>query len=173
MCFVQGVAWNLILHGWRYWNRSSKFSGHNAGARLRRWWWGVNNWKVPTEESKTRNMAKNVTEVSVAFLKVRTLALTVVNRIYTDCRGSTMRISLLALVTTKHVIYAPCCMGIIGVWEYMHVRMACKLRKAYQPASLILYKESYFQYNMWEGKILFPANPNFQLLTRIYPQITV
>ncbi|KAI7003622.1 hypothetical protein KC362_g19001, partial [Hortaea werneckii] len=25
----------------------TKFSGQTVGAKIRRWWWGVNNWKVP------------------------------------------------------------------------------------------------------------------------------
>ncbi|KAF1986759.1 DUF1770-domain-containing protein [Aulographum hederae CBS 113979] len=55
---VQGVVWTLLQSGWRYWNRSSQFSGKTAGARLRRWWWGVNNWKVPdpSRESKAKDI---------------------------------------------------------------------------------------------------------------------
>lgn len=47
MPFVQGLAWTLIVAGWRHLNRSSRFSGRTVGARIRRWWWEVNNWKVP------------------------------------------------------------------------------------------------------------------------------
>lgn len=73
MCFVQGVMWNLVLSGWRHWNRSSKFNGRSVGARIRRWWWGVNNWAIPGEGStmKDPKLAKNVSEVSAAFLNVR------------------------------------------------------------------------------------------------------
>ncbi|KIW16739.1 hypothetical protein PV08_03928 [Exophiala spinifera] len=52
----QGIAWNLIQFGWRHWNRGSKFQGRTLGARVRKWWWGVNNWKVPAAE---RNAAKD------------------------------------------------------------------------------------------------------------------
>jgi hypothetical protein len=44
---VQGIAWNLIMFGWRHWNRGSKFHGQSLGAKVRKWWWEVNNWKVP------------------------------------------------------------------------------------------------------------------------------
>ncbi|KAF2642187.1 DUF1770-domain-containing protein, partial [Massarina eburnea CBS 473.64] len=47
MCFAQGVLWTLVLSGWRHWNRSSQLKGKNVGAKVRRWWWGVNNWKLP------------------------------------------------------------------------------------------------------------------------------
>ncbi|KAF1952176.1 DUF1770-domain-containing protein [Byssothecium circinans] len=56
MCFAQGVLWTLILNGWRHWNRSSQFSGKTVGAKIRRWWWGVNNWKIPGDAGK--KMAK-------------------------------------------------------------------------------------------------------------------
>ncbi|PVH93175.1 DUF1770-domain-containing protein [Periconia macrospinosa] len=56
MCFAQGVLWTLVLSGWRHWNRSAKFSGRGIGARIRRWWWGVNNWTIPGERgSKLKN----------------------------------------------------------------------------------------------------------------------
>jgi hypothetical protein len=73
MCFAQGVVWTLILSGWRHWNRSAKFSGQSVGAKVRRWWWGVNNWKIPDAKSKLKDtkLAKNVSEVSAAFLEVR------------------------------------------------------------------------------------------------------
>lgn len=72
MCFAQGVVWTLILSGWRHWNRSAKFSGQSVGAKIRRWWWGVNNWKIPDAKSKLKDtkLAKNVSEVSAAFLEV-------------------------------------------------------------------------------------------------------
>ncbi|KAI9690298.1 MAG: hypothetical protein M1822_009259 [Bathelium mastoideum] len=49
---LQGTVWALMLSGWHYLNRSTKFSGHSVGARIRRWWWGVNNWKIPTASLK-------------------------------------------------------------------------------------------------------------------------
>lgn len=54
LCFAQGLLWSLVLSGWRHVNRSSKFSGRGIGARIRRWWWGVNNWKIPDRASKLR-----------------------------------------------------------------------------------------------------------------------
>ncbi|KIX96890.1 uncharacterized protein Z520_07610 [Fonsecaea multimorphosa CBS 102226] len=44
---VQGILWNLVMFGWRHWNRGSKFQGQSLGAKVRKWWWGVNNWKIP------------------------------------------------------------------------------------------------------------------------------
>ncbi|KIX10078.1 uncharacterized protein Z518_01159 [Rhinocladiella mackenziei CBS 650.93] len=41
---MQGILWNLVMFGWRHWNRGSKFQGRSLGARVRKWWWGVNNW---------------------------------------------------------------------------------------------------------------------------------
>lgn len=72
LCFAQGLVWSLVLSGWRHLNRSTKFSGRGVGARIRRWWWGVNNWKIPDHRPNPRNqkLAKNVSEVSAAFLKV-------------------------------------------------------------------------------------------------------
>ena len=28
-------------------NRGTKFTGQTLGARVRNWWWRVNNWKIP------------------------------------------------------------------------------------------------------------------------------
>ncbi|KAK0937670.1 hypothetical protein LTR48_003940 [Friedmanniomyces endolithicus] len=47
MPLVQGMAWTLIVSGWRHWNASTTFTGRTAGAKIRRWWWGVNNWTIP------------------------------------------------------------------------------------------------------------------------------
>ena len=47
MPLIQGMAWSLIVAGWRYFNRGTKFSGQTVGAKIRRWWWGVNNWSIP------------------------------------------------------------------------------------------------------------------------------
>jgi len=46
----QGFMWNVLLHGWRAWNTGAEFAGQTAGARLRRWWWGVNGWKLPGDQ---------------------------------------------------------------------------------------------------------------------------
>ncbi|RPB11438.1 DUF1770-domain-containing protein, partial [Morchella conica CCBAS932] len=44
MPLLQGVGYNLFVMGFRVWNRGAKFAGAGVGARVRRWWWGVNNW---------------------------------------------------------------------------------------------------------------------------------
>ncbi|KAL4883291.1 hypothetical protein BJY04DRAFT_185281 [Aspergillus karnatakaensis] len=43
----QGTLWTLALSGWRYWNRGASLSGQTLGSRIRRWWYEVNNWKLP------------------------------------------------------------------------------------------------------------------------------
>ena len=48
---IQGTLWQLIQVGWRHLNRGSSLVGQGAGARIRRWWWGVNNWEMPGEAS--------------------------------------------------------------------------------------------------------------------------
>ncbi|KAF2466357.1 DUF1770-domain-containing protein [Lindgomyces ingoldianus] len=65
MCFAQGVLWTLILNGWRHWNRSSKFNGRSVGARIRRWWWGVNKWAIPAEKKgalRDKKFARNLSD---------------------------------------------------------------------------------------------------------------
>lgn len=64
MPLVQGMAWTLVVAGWRFWNRSSQFSGQNVGAKIRRWWWGVNNWKIPAHGSilRDQNVAEDARE---------------------------------------------------------------------------------------------------------------
>ena len=47
----QGLVWNLVVHGWRTWNTAAAFKGKGVGARVRRWWWGVNGWGVPNESA--------------------------------------------------------------------------------------------------------------------------
>jgi hypothetical protein len=47
---LQGFGFNLVVFGWRRWNRGVRFAGSGVGARVRRWWWGVNNWGVPVEK---------------------------------------------------------------------------------------------------------------------------
>ncbi|PBP17705.1 hypothetical protein BUE80_DR011596, partial [Diplocarpon rosae] len=44
---VQGMVWSLALSGWRYWNRTAEISGSSVGAKVRRWWYKTNNWKMP------------------------------------------------------------------------------------------------------------------------------
>lgn len=48
MPMLQGVVYNLAWCGWQYWNRNAQMSGNSIGAQVRRWWWGVNNWPIPT-----------------------------------------------------------------------------------------------------------------------------
>lgn len=64
MPLVQGVAWTLILAGWRHWNKTATYSGQTVGARVRRWWWSVNNWKLPEGTLKDEKLAGDVKEVS-------------------------------------------------------------------------------------------------------------
>ncbi|OAR00717.1 hypothetical protein LLEC1_00224 [Akanthomyces lecanii] len=47
MPLAQGIIYNLLLCGWQEWNRNAKVHGNSVGARVRRWWYGVNNWTVP------------------------------------------------------------------------------------------------------------------------------
>ncbi|KEZ41521.1 hypothetical protein SAPIO_CDS7680 [Scedosporium apiospermum] len=44
---LQGFLWNLTLCGWQAWNRNARVHGNTVGARVRRWWYGVNNWRIP------------------------------------------------------------------------------------------------------------------------------
>ncbi|XWW97585.1 hypothetical protein V2A60_005569 [Cordyceps javanica] len=48
MPLAQGIIYNLLLCGWQEWNRNAKLHGSSVGARVRRWWYGVNNWTVPS-----------------------------------------------------------------------------------------------------------------------------
>ncbi|MCJ1361438.1 hypothetical protein MMC16_000538 [Acarospora aff. strigata] len=57
---LQGTLWTLALQGWRFWNRSAKFSGANVGSRIRRWWWEVNNWDIPLESQSSNSMRPGV-----------------------------------------------------------------------------------------------------------------
>jgi len=50
MPFVQGIVYNLGICGWQYWNRNARIHGSSIGARLRRWWYGVNNWQIPPQK---------------------------------------------------------------------------------------------------------------------------
>ena len=65
---VQGIAWNLIMFGWRHWNRGSKFQGQTLGAKVRKWWWGVNNWKVPAEKKEASRKASFVKQAEEFFV---------------------------------------------------------------------------------------------------------
>ncbi|RDA92226.1 hypothetical protein CP533_5700 [Ophiocordyceps camponoti-saundersi (nom. inval.)] len=50
MPLAQGLIYNLVLNGWQYSRRNARFHGTSSGARLRRWWYGVNNWAIPSRE---------------------------------------------------------------------------------------------------------------------------
>ena len=52
MPLLQGIGYHLLLSGWRYMNRGTKFRGQSLGAKVRKWWWGVNGWKLPRDEVK-------------------------------------------------------------------------------------------------------------------------
>ncbi|KAI1815991.1 hypothetical protein GGS20DRAFT_277789 [Poronia punctata] len=54
MPLAQGVLYNLAIVGWQHWNRSAQISGNSAGARLRRWWYEVNNWPLPPKAKARR-----------------------------------------------------------------------------------------------------------------------
>ncbi|KAF2492460.1 DUF1770-domain-containing protein [Lophium mytilinum] len=67
---AQGMLWTLALSGWKHWNRTAKLSGSSMGTRLRRWWWGVNNWELPKERGlNDTKLAAEVKEVSRSFTK--------------------------------------------------------------------------------------------------------
>ncbi|KAL1871718.1 hypothetical protein VTK73DRAFT_1858 [Phialemonium thermophilum] len=53
MPFVQGLIYNLMICGWQHWNRNARLSGNSLGARIRRWWWGVNNWPIPAADARS------------------------------------------------------------------------------------------------------------------------
>lgn len=63
---VQGVLWTLVLSGWRYWNRGAAFKGQGLGGTVRKWWWGVNNWKLPegAELEGKEKLAEQVRDVN-------------------------------------------------------------------------------------------------------------
>lgn len=63
---VQGMLWTLIVSGWRYSNRATQFNGQNVGARIRRWWWGVNNWKLPNTSPGRVGLGQNLGDRKLA-----------------------------------------------------------------------------------------------------------
>ncbi|MBE7181990.1 MAG: DUF1770 domain-containing protein, partial [Terriglobus roseus] len=58
LAFLQGFGWTLVLGGWRHANRAGKFGGRGVGARLRRWWWGVNGWTLPERREMGEKMGE-------------------------------------------------------------------------------------------------------------------
>ncbi|PNS18267.1 hypothetical protein CAC42_7636 [Sphaceloma murrayae] len=69
MPLMQGMIWTLAVAGWRHMNRASKFSGQSVGARIRRWWWDVNNWKLPSKRNRLSDpkLAADIEEVLLTF----------------------------------------------------------------------------------------------------------
>lgn len=63
MPLTQGVLWTLVLSGWRHWNSQAQFSGQTVGARIRRWWYQTNNWKIPRKNLRDEKLAGRVKEV--------------------------------------------------------------------------------------------------------------
>ncbi|RAL05570.1 DUF1770 domain-containing protein [Aspergillus ibericus CBS 121593] len=58
---IQGTVWTLALSGWRFWNRNASLSGQTLGSKIRRWWYDVNNWKLPPlRPSKNPRLAASV-----------------------------------------------------------------------------------------------------------------
>ncbi|KAL4928697.1 DUF1770 domain-containing protein [Aspergillus undulatus] len=57
---VQGTLWTLALSGWRFWNRNASLSGQTLGSKIRRWWYGVNNWKLPLRPKNSTVAATQV-----------------------------------------------------------------------------------------------------------------
>ncbi|ROT38498.1 DUF1770-domain-containing protein [Sodiomyces alkalinus F11] len=55
MPLLQGVLYNLLLLGWQSWNRNAQVHGSSVGARVRRWWYGVNNWPIPGQPGSARS----------------------------------------------------------------------------------------------------------------------
>lgn len=53
MPLAQGVLYNVVLLGWQHWNRNAQYSGSSVGAKIRTWWYGVNNWPIP-KRTKTK-----------------------------------------------------------------------------------------------------------------------
>ncbi|UNI14399.1 hypothetical protein JDV02_001030 [Purpureocillium takamizusanense] len=52
MPLAQGLIYNLLLCGWQHWNRNARLHGNTVGARVRRWWYGVNKWAIPNQRSR-------------------------------------------------------------------------------------------------------------------------
>ncbi|KAF2148405.1 DUF1770-domain-containing protein [Myriangium duriaei CBS 260.36] len=69
MPLVQGMVWTLLVSGWRHLNRASQFSGQSVGARIRRWWWDVNNWKLPKQRVNLKDpkLAEEIKEQLLTF----------------------------------------------------------------------------------------------------------
>ncbi|KAI0887529.1 DUF1770-domain-containing protein [Annulohypoxylon maeteangense] len=73
MPFAQGVLYNLAICGWHHWNKNARISGNSTGARLRRWWYGVNKWPLPPAAGKSsqRLGQRQLTQFQTIQEKVR------------------------------------------------------------------------------------------------------
>ncbi|KAJ5609305.1 hypothetical protein N7528_009872 [Penicillium herquei] len=60
---IQGTVWTLALSGWKFWNRSASLGGQTLGSKVRRWWYEVNNWKLPPKWTRSPKLASQVEEV--------------------------------------------------------------------------------------------------------------
>ncbi|KAK1986803.1 hypothetical protein LZ30DRAFT_746208 [Colletotrichum cereale] len=60
MPLVQGVVYNLFLIGWHHWNRNAQVHGTSIGAKVRRWWYGVNNWQLPPQRGSSWRTKKEL-----------------------------------------------------------------------------------------------------------------
>lgn len=52
MPLMQGVLYNLAVCGWQHWNKNARIHGNSVGAKMRRWWYGVNKWAIPPEKRR-------------------------------------------------------------------------------------------------------------------------
>ncbi|KAJ0168298.1 hypothetical protein CTA2_7622 [Colletotrichum tanaceti] len=60
MPLAQGVVYNLFLIGWHHWNRNAQVHGGTIGAKVRRWWYGVNNWQLPPQRGSSWRIKKEI-----------------------------------------------------------------------------------------------------------------
>jgi hypothetical protein len=63
MPLLQGVVMTLFVAGWKHWNRNTQLSGNSAGARVRRWWYNVNNWPIKDKLANIGEDAKLAAEM--------------------------------------------------------------------------------------------------------------
>lgn len=63
MPLIQGIVLNLFYAGWKHWNKNAKLSGNSAGARVRRWWYNVNNWPIKKKIAEIGKNAKLAAEM--------------------------------------------------------------------------------------------------------------
>ncbi len=65
---IQGTVYSLAWSAWKHWNRGAAFSGQSVGARVRKWWWKVNNWEIPSESRMgDKQLAEHVGDVSISL----------------------------------------------------------------------------------------------------------